>query len=113
MLTSRDAIDRVHKFGPRAALLLEDCLALRRELVISASPLTGLFHPAARDEAALFQPVEQRIKRGDIELEHAIRSLFDLLADLVPVARTVLDQGQNEEFCAAFFQLTVEQFHSH
>src|SRR5581483_3001959 len=71
MFTSRDAIDRVHELAPRTTLLLEDGLALHRELVISASPLTGLFHPSARDEAALFKPVEQGIKRGDIELENA------------------------------------------
>jgi hypothetical protein len=68
MLASRDALDRVDKLSPRAALLLEDCLALRRELVVPASPLTGLFHPATRDEAALFKPVEKWVKGGDIEL---------------------------------------------
>src|SRR5580698_11339921 len=75
MFFSRDAIDRVHKLGPRGALLLKDRLALRGEPVIAASALTGLFHPKARDEAALLQPVEQWIKRGYIELEHALRSL--------------------------------------
>jgi hypothetical protein len=53
------------------ALLLKDRLALRLELVVPAPALAGLFHPAAGDEAALLQPVEQWVKRGDIELERA------------------------------------------
>src|ERR1700733_4633697 len=92
MFSSCDSIDRVDKFGPRTALLLQYCLALCGQLVISAPALAGLLHPSAGDEAAFLQAIKQRVKRGNIERERAFRALLDQLADLIAVTRAVLDQ---------------------
>jgi hypothetical protein len=81
----------MHKVGPAAALVFQDLLSRGCELIVASSALSRLLDPSPYDEAPLFEPIEQRIKRGDIELEQTFRALFDELADLVTVAWAMLD----------------------
>src|SRR5215471_10049109 len=74
---SRYAIDGGHKGLPDAALRGQRLLAVFRQFVKTPPPLPGLLHPTAFDPAALFQPVKQQIKRGGVELQHAVRTRLD------------------------------------
>src|SRR6185437_8990820 len=109
MFQSCNALHGSHKFNPGVALLLQDEAACRRELVIAAAALAGFFHPAALDPAALLQPVQQRIKRRDVEGERAVRLLLNELADFIAVARTGFQQGKDEQLSAAFLEFAMEQ----
>ena len=44
----------------------------------SSAALPGFLHPLPFDPTALFHPVEQRIERGDVELQDAIRTVAEL-----------------------------------
>ncbi len=44
----------------------------------------------------MFETVEQRIQRGNMEAQGTAGAVFDELADVVTVARLVLEQGENE-----------------
>ena len=96
-------MDCVDEIEPGGALGLQDLFPLGRQPVIAPPPLASFFHPSSGNESTLFQPVEQRVEGGHVELQHSVRALFDQLADFIAVPRAVLDQGENEEFCAAFF----------
>src|SRR5215813_13412430 len=70
----------------------ERLLAVFRQFVKTSPPLPGFLHPTAFDPAALFQPVKQEIKRGGVELQHAVRARLDQLADFVTMTRAGLQQ---------------------
>src|SRR5215208_5554241 len=80
---SCDSVYRPDEGLPAAALSGQYLLPLGRQSVIAPPPLARFFDPAALNPAALFQPVEKRVKRGDVKLQHAFRTRFDQLADLV------------------------------
>src|SRR5689334_9990365 len=63
----RDAIDGGNKGLPGAALRTQNLFPLCREPIVTAAALLGFIHPAAFYPAALFQPVQQRVKRCHIE----------------------------------------------
>src|SRR6185312_1234674 len=109
MFQSCNALHGSHKFKPGITLLLQDLASGGRELVIAAAALACFFHPAALDPAALLQSVQQRIKRGNVEGERAVRLLLNELADFIAVARTGFQQGEDEQLSAAFLEFTVEQ----
>src|ERR1700726_2962413 len=92
MFNSCDAADCADKFTPALALLSESFLTLGRQTVVTPPPLIRLFDPAAKDQASIFEPVEQRIKRGNMEAQDAARALFDELSNVVTVAGLVLEQ---------------------
>src|SRR5215468_7221926 len=105
---SRYTTDGGHKGLPDAALRGQRLLAVLRQFVKTSPPLPGFLHPTAFDPAALFQPVKQEIKRGGVELQHAVRARLDQLAEFVAMARAGLQQRQDEQFRAALLQLAVE-----
>src|SRR5580698_11296436 len=86
ILGLRDATDCVDKIEPGRALRFQHFLSLSGQLVIAATALAGLLYPSPCNPSALFEPVEQGIKRGDVELQYTLGALFDELADLVTVA---------------------------
>src|SRR6185503_13432904 len=112
-----DAADRPGELAPGAALRGQHLRAGRGQAVIAAPALAGLLDPAALDPAALLEAVEQRIEGGDAELQHAARSRFDQLAQVVAVSRLILDQRKNQELGAPLLELAIEHprldmFHS-
>jgi hypothetical protein len=108
MFLSRDSVDRMHKIRPTAALVFQDLLPSGSELIVATSALSLLFDPTPDDEAPLFEPIQQWIERGDIELEETFGALFDLLTDLITVARAVLDERKDEQFRTALLQFPFE-----
>ena len=104
----RHAVERGEELLPGVALRGQHLAPLGRQLVIAAPALAGLLDPLPLDEPAPLQAVEQRVERGDVELEHAVGALADELCDFVAVARAVLHQRHDEHLGAALLQLAVE-----
>src|SRR5262245_8627347 len=94
MLGLRDAAHGLDERRPGAPLHPEHLPAARREAVIAATPLRGLLDPAALEEAAAFQAIQQGIQRRDVEAQGSARTCLDELADLVAVPGAVLDEGE-------------------
>src|SRR5688572_13110365 len=88
-----DTAQRHDELFPAAALAGEHAAAGGRDAVEAAAPLARLLDPAPLNQLPALEAIEHGIERGDVELEHALRSLFDQLADLVAVPGAVLDQG--------------------
>src|SRR5262249_46016532 len=85
------ATQRGEKARPRLPSFIQRFFAFLHELVKPPSPLPGLFDPRPLDQSALFHPVERRIERRRVKLQHALRPLFDQLGDFIAVARPVFD----------------------
>src|SRR5262245_18858495 len=105
---SRDPTDRVRDLTAGVALRLQHLLAGWREPVVPAPALARLLDPAALDPAALLEAIQQRIERRDAELQHTARARFDQLAEVVAVARLILDERQDEQLRASLLQLAIE-----
>src|SRR4051812_13503855 len=69
----------------------QDAASRRGDAVVPLAPLSRLFDPAAVDQAAPFHPVEQRVERGRVKGQDAVRPGLDQLRDLVAVARALLE----------------------
>src|SRR6185312_16819964 len=104
MFQSRNALHGSDKFQPGAALLFQNLAPGGGQLVITAAALALLFHPASQDPSALLQPVEKRIKGGDVERQCALRLAVNELADLVTVTRPGFQQREDEQLSAAFLE---------
>src|SRR6185369_8045048 len=105
---SCDAVYRSHELFPPAPLGGEYFSAFTRQLVVTAAALTGLLDPSALDPSALLEPVQQRIKRRDVESKHAVRASLDQLADFVAVPGPDFNQRQDQQLSAALLQLAVK-----
>src|SRR5262245_53426170 len=108
MFGSGDSTDRGHEGLPCATLRLQHFLPFGRQLVIAPPPLPGLLHPLPLDPAALLQPVEQRIERGDVETQRALRTGLDQLGNLVAVPGPGLNEREDQQLGAALLQFAVE-----
>src|SRR5437660_3982497 len=113
MAEARDAIERDEKRLPHAALAREHLAASRRQSIVPAAPLARPLHPAAFDEAVVFKTVEGRIERRDVEGDRARRPRVDQAADLVAVARALVEEREDQELGAAAFQLAFEERRVH
>src|SRR5438128_1692677 len=79
MFHSGDAVDRLDELAPGAALRREHVRAGRRQPVVPAPALARFFNPPALNPSPLFQPVQQRVERGDAERKDAARPRLDEL----------------------------------
>src|SRR5262245_7278425 len=111
MLGLGDAPHRFDEGRPGALLHAQRLPAGRRDPVVAAAALRGLFDPSAPDEAPRLEAIEQRIERGDVEGERAAGPRLDQLADLVAMAGPVLDEGQDEQLRRPLLELPVERSH--
>src|SRR5262249_36325631 len=109
MATPKNLVDGVREFFPCSALMLQHVAALRREPVKPPAALAGLLGPPAVDQAAGLEAAQDRIERPDPDPQAPARSLFDELADLVPVPRARLEQVEDEKLSAPFLQFVVCQ----
>src|SRR5262249_19316467 len=101
MLNPGDQVDRFDELTPPGALLRQDVFARGRQTIVTAAALPRLFDPAAANPVPFLESIEQRIKRSDVESNRAARPQLDQLANLVSVAGTIFQQGQNHQFGAA------------
>src|SRR5690606_14199490 len=113
MLDPGDQRHRVHEALPGLALALEHAAAVRGQRVVAPPALARPLDPATLQPAALLEPVQQRVRRGDVEHELATGPRLDELADLVAVPWLGLDDRQDDEFGRALFQLAFEHLRSH
>src|SRR6185369_4584215 len=105
---SGDAIERGEEIGPGLTLFVQDFAAGGGDFVIASSALAGFFNPSALNPAASFEPIEHRIKRGDVELKHSVGTLFDEFGNFISVTRSVFDQRQNQHFGTSSFDFEIE-----
>ena len=84
----------------------------RRETVKAALALPGLLDPTPFDPAAVLEPQQRGIERRQRELQTAAGARLDQLADFITVARTRLEQRQDEHLGAALLELRAEHRHS-
>src|SRR5580765_490389 len=103
-----DAIDGDEERLPHRAFARELLAARRRQLVVPAPPLARFLHPAAFDQAVIFQSIQRRVKRGDLIGERALRLLADEPADFVAVPGAIFDEGEDQEIRRALLQLLRE-----
>jgi hypothetical protein len=87
MVDSREEAHRVHERLPGVPLPRQHAAAFGGQAVEAAAALAGLFHPLALQPAAFFQAIQQRVERGNVELELAGGLRLDPLADLITDAR--------------------------
>ena len=109
-------MDCVDEIKPGSALGFEDLLSIVCQPVVAPPSLARFFHPSSGNPSTFFQAIQQWVKRGDVELQNPIGAVFDELADLIAVPRAVLNQGKDQKFRAALFQLSINwryyMFHS-
>src|SRR5262245_3548029 len=108
MVNSGDEAHRGHERLPGVPLTGEDTASLRREPIESAAALAGFFHPAPLQPAALFEAIQQRIQRRDMEFQLAAGLAFDQPADLVAMPRALLDNRQDDQLRRPLFQLAIQ-----
>jgi hypothetical protein len=97
MVHSRDQIHRLDEVPPCLALAIEDPSARWCQAVKGAAPPAFLFNPSTLQPTTLLQAVEQRIERGDVKLEVAVRAALDQFADVVAVPRSRLKDRQRRD----------------
>src|SRR5262245_6533038 len=113
MFDSGDTADGFDEVAPSVALRFEHLRARWCQTVVAAAPLARLLDPAALDPAAFLEAVQQWVQGGDAERQQPTRSRFDQFAQVVAVARLILDQRENQELRAPFLQLAVEDRRLH
>src|SRR5262245_9134129 len=99
-----DVAHRGDELAPALALRVEDRATVFGDGVVASAPLPRAFDPSTGDPAALFHAIEQGIERGDVKGEDAARPRLDELRDLVSMSRLGVEEREDEEFGAAFFQ---------
>ena len=110
---ARDTIERQEEGLPHRALARENLPSGRGQLVVAPPPLARALDPSTVDEALVLEPVQRGIERRDVEVDGAVRPLFDEPADLVAVARTLLEQRQDQDFSATALQLAFKERRGH
>ena len=113
MANPRDAIERHEEGLPDVALAGEHFLPGGGETVVAPAPLAGALHPAAFDEALVFEPIQRGIERRDVEADGAVGSFGDQPADLVSVPLALFEQGKDQHFRAAPLQLAFKEHRAH
>ena len=96
-----------------AALARQHSSTLRGELVEAATALSRLLDPAPFEQALALEPVKHGIERRDVEHQRATGSLFDEFADLIAMARPILDERHDQQLGAAFLDGGTEECHRH
>src|SRR4051812_25925729 len=105
MLGLRDPAHRLDERAPRPPPRAQRLSARRGEAVVAPPPLRGLLDPTPFQEALRLEPVEEGIERGDVEPKGAVGAGLDELADLIAVARPLLDQGEDQELRGSLLEL--------
>src|SRR5262249_29904025 len=108
MFTCQDLVDRGDKVVPGAALLRKHRTAAWSHTIIAAAALARLFRPAPSDQPFIFQAAKDGVQRAHAEGEAPSGTGLDQFADLVAVAGTRLQQRQDQEFSAAFFEFATK-----
>src|SRR5262245_53634558 len=104
ILDSGQIANELEELFPLLALRGQDGAAVSGDLVVATPALSRLLDPAALDPFALFQLVERRVQRGEVERQCAARSFFDQLRELVAMARLVVEKREDHDLGSAFLR---------
>src|SRR5918996_5622939 len=80
LVDSRDEAHCVDEDFPGFALAGEDAAPLGGEAVEAAPPLAGFLDPSSLEPSALFESIQQRVERRDMEFQLPARLRLDELA---------------------------------
>ena len=109
MFASRDQPDGLDELVPGLALSRQHTLTCRRQPIEAAPALARLLDPRPLDPAALFEAIEQRIERVEVEHQPPARLRLDELAEFIAVPGSGYQHRQEEQFGGALFQFAVER----
>src|SRR5688500_1199761 len=99
---ARDLAEGGDESAPVVALFGEYAAAGVGNAVVAPPALSGLLDPAAFDPAAILEPVQRGVERGEGEAQAAAGPFGDQPGDLVAVVMLVLDDGEDDQLGAAF-----------
>src|SRR5262245_51710261 len=108
MARSDDPVNRCCEGFPCLSFGLEKTTPLRCDAVIAAALFAFAFDPSALDQTAIFQTAQNGVQRADPKLQRAFRARFDQFADLVSVSCPLLDESQDQQFCASFLEFAAK-----
>src|SRR5439155_10912342 len=77
MVEPRQGVERGDEFAPASPLFGERLAPGGGQPVVAAAALPGFLDPPALHQLLALHAVEHRIKRGDVELQAALRLRFD------------------------------------
>src|SRR4051812_27205612 len=104
MAQPRDADQRVDEGVPAGAALRQDAPAAGGDAVVALAALACALDPSPLDQPPGLHAIEERVERGGVECEDAVRALLDQLGDLVSVPRPLFEQREHEHFSAALLE---------
>src|SRR5262245_17627561 len=79
---------------------------------LGLTPGLGL-PPLARQQAAVFKPLQRRVERALRNLNYAMRYLLEALRDRIPVNRTGRDNFQDQQVQRALVEIRFRELHRH
>src|SRR5712675_3215358 len=83
MFHSCDASYCSDKGLPFLALHSQNASPFGSQAIVASPPLIGFFDPTPLNPPSFFQPVQHRIERGNMEMEHAAGAEIDKAADVI------------------------------
>src|SRR5918993_1072302 len=111
ILDSRDEMQPLEKLLPDRAVALERLASRGGEAVVTASTLSCLLDPEPVQESLLLHPVERRIERGDMKVDHPLRALANQPRQIVAMPVLLFEQGKDHQFGATSFELSRKCIH--
>src|SRR5262249_51340694 len=101
----KDQADGFSQSLPAVAFGFELCPPFPRQAIeLGLTPGLGLL-PVSRQQAAVSEPVQRRIKRALRNLNYAARHLLEALRDRIPVNRTERNNFQNQQIQRALWKI--------
>ena len=76
---------------------------MRRRRSSGFSTQSTLYPPA------LFEAIQERVERIDVELQLTCRPRLDQLAKVIAVPRACIEQRQNQQLCRASLEFAIER----
>ncbi len=95
--------------SPFLALGREHGLPGVGDSVVAPPALARSLDPAAADETAFFEAIQRGVQRGQREPQRPARAVLDVAGDVVTMQRTLVNERQNQEVCAAFFAESIAE----
>src|SRR5262245_52364276 len=104
-----DAVDGADDVVPAAGLRGELPASARREAIEAGAPVVVGGAPVRRDPAAILEPVERRVERSVLDLEHLVRPERDGVRDRVAVGRSEHERAQDQQIERSLQQLSLHR----
>src|SRR4030095_10867720 len=81
----------------------------RHRVHLRSSPI-GRYLPLGADESSLLEPVQSRVERSGVHLQHIVRDRLNAKAEIVAVRRLSTKQLEHDEIEGALKERSARQF---